>query len=130
MKVEDSCDEEAVAAILACKSHYEVLGVNTDASPGEIRQTYRQLALTFHPDKNKCAGAVEAFQAIGTAYEVLSDRERKKNYDKYGQDDRQTGGRYRNYHYHHQDYQDSDEEDDNEEVSDHPRCFYARKYGR
>ena len=68
--------------ILSSKCHYSMLGVSRSCSPARIRQTYRQLALTFHPDKNKCEGAVEAFQAIGNAYEVLSDRERRQQYDR------------------------------------------------
>ena len=87
--------------ILSSKCHYSMLGVSRSCSPARIRQTYRQLALTFHPDKNKCEGAVEAFQAIGNAYEVLSDRERRQQYDRQiedyglGTDDWQSQGYWR-----------------------------------
>ena len=73
---------EAVSRILASKCYYSILGVSKSCSTAKIRQTYRQLALTFHPDKNKGEGAVEAFQAIGNAYEVLSDKEQRQQYDR------------------------------------------------
>ena len=129
MKLKDECDKEAVANILACKSYYEILGVDANASSASIKQMYRQLALTFHPDKNKCPGAVEAFQAIGHAYEVLSDQERKKHYDRYGQDVRQTGSRSR--HFHSQDHQDGDDDDEHceEEANGRRQFYYSRRYG-
>ena len=83
----------AVSRILASKCHYSILGVTKSCSQARIRQVYRQLALTCHPDKNKCEGAVEAFQAIGSAYQVLADRERRQQYDRRVEEDSQDDRR-------------------------------------
>lgn len=60
--------------------HYKVLGVARDAPASEIKKQYRQLALRYHPDKNKTVEATAKFQAISRAYEVLSDPERRRQY--------------------------------------------------
>ena len=57
-----------------------------------IFQAYRKLALQFHPDKNHAPGAGEAFKAIGNAFAVLSDPEKKRQYDLYGPMDSQPSG--------------------------------------
>ncbi|KAJ0412097.1 hypothetical protein ATCC90586_004017 [Pythium insidiosum] len=63
--------------------YYAVLDVDPSASPATITKAYRQLALKCHPDKNPNADP-EQFQAIKQAYEVLSDEEKRKLYDRYG----------------------------------------------
>lgn len=78
---------EAVKRIRKCKNYYEILGLGKDASEAELKKSYRKLALAFHPDKNKAPGASEAFKAIGNAYAVLSDPEKKRQYDLYGDED-------------------------------------------
>lgn len=65
--------------------YYETLGVKKDSSPTEIKKTYRKLALKYHPDKNKGdKQAEDKFKEISEAYAVLSDPEKKKQYDLYG----------------------------------------------
>lgn len=65
--------------------YYETLGVKKDSSPTEIKKTYRKMALKYHPDKNKDdKKAEEKFKKISEAYAVLSDPEKKKQYDLYG----------------------------------------------
>ena len=158
MKTPDQSNEAAVARILASRCYYSILGVPKTSSPAQIRQTYRQLALSFHPDKNKCEGAVEAFQAIGSAYEVLSDRERRGQYDRKvqedrrGQEDRCTkeDGWGQEYRHSYEDFEDSyrrggarsrdcqedqgcDEEEEEETTGgDYGRksFYYNRRYGR
>jgi molecular chaperone DnaJ len=67
------------------KSYYDVLGVKRDASEKEVRAAYRKLARKHHPDVNPGDKAAEArFKEINSAYEVLSDQEKRRKYDKYG----------------------------------------------
>ncbi|GAA1348413.1 molecular chaperone DnaJ [Falsarthrobacter nasiphocae] len=65
-------------------SHYETLGVAQDASDEEIKRAYKKLARKYHPDINPGEDAAEQFKKVSHAYEVLSDRERRANYDRFG----------------------------------------------
>jgi len=70
---------------MATKDLYEVLGVKRDAGPKEIRTAYRRLARKYHPDVNPGdKTAEERFKEINNAHEILSDPEKRKKYDKYG----------------------------------------------
>jgi len=66
------------------RDYYEVLGLSKGASEAEIKRAYRKLAKQYHPDVNKEAGAEAKFKEINEAYEVLSDPQKKANYDAYG----------------------------------------------
>lgn len=66
------------------KSLYETLEVPENASAEEIKKSYRKLARKYHPDINKSAGAEEKFKEINAAYEVLSDTQKKAQYDRFG----------------------------------------------
>lgn len=64
------------------KDFYEVLGIDRGARPEEVKKAYRNLALKYHPDKNKGDKTAEArFKEISEAYAVLSDPEKRKRYD-------------------------------------------------
>ena len=63
-------------------NYYEILGVETDASPEEIKKNFRELAKKTHPDKTK-EDSEEEMMKINKAYEVLSDKTSKEKYDKY-----------------------------------------------
>lgn len=65
------------------KNYYSVLGVSETASDEEIRQAYRVAAQKFHPDVNKAPGADILFKDINTAYEALSDRQKRNQHDKW-----------------------------------------------
>lgn len=67
------------------KDFYKILGIQKGANDDEIKKAYRKLALKYHPDKNKSAGAEERFKEIAEAYEVLSDKKKRDIYDKYGE---------------------------------------------
>lgn len=72
---------------MARRDYYDVLGVSRSASEKEIRQAYRKLARQYHPDLNPHDKQAEAkFKEIGQAYEVLSDPEKRKLYDRWGPD--------------------------------------------
>ena len=67
------------------RDYYDVLGVIKSASPEDIKKAYRKLALKYHPDKNRGDKASEnKFKEASEAYHVLSDKERRTNYDQFG----------------------------------------------
>lgn len=66
------------------RDYYEVLGVQKGASKDEIKDAYRKLALQYHPDRNKEPGAEEKFKEISEAYAVLSDDQKRAQYDNLG----------------------------------------------
>uniref|UniRef100_A0A1A8F090 DnaJ (Hsp40) homolog, subfamily C, member 18 n=1 Tax=Nothobranchius korthausae TaxID=1143690 RepID=A0A1A8F090_9TELE len=75
---------QSVLRIKNCRDFYEILGVEKNASDEDLKKAYRKLALKFHPDKNFAPGATDAFKAIGNAYAVLSNPEKRQQYDQYG----------------------------------------------
>jgi len=76
------------------KSLYETLEIPENASESEIKKAYRKLARQYHPDVNKDPKAEDKFKEINSAYEILSDKEKKQQYDRHG--DSMFGGQ--NFH--------------------------------
>lgn len=71
--------------------YYQTLGLSKNASEAEIKAAYRKKALEWHPDRNKDPKAAEKFKEINQAYEVLSDAQKKQNYDQFGSAEPQQG---------------------------------------
>ena len=70
-----------------------MLGVEKTATEAQIKKAYKKLALKFHPDKNRAPDAEDAFKLIATACDVLTDEEKREDYDRYGSEDGpQMGG--------------------------------------
>ncbi len=69
---------------MAKKDYYEVLGVDKNASEQDIKLAFRRLAKKYHPDVNKEKDAEEKFKEVQEAYAVLSDENRRKQYDQFG----------------------------------------------
>ncbi len=76
------------------KDYYEILGVSRNASESEIKRAYRKLAHQHHPDKN--GGSDKKFKEINEAYQVLGNKEKKEQYDRFGRtfDNAPGGGFY------------------------------------
>src|SRR5512136_762039 len=93
---------------MAGKDFYELLGLNKNASEKDIKQAYRRLARKYHPDVNPGDKSAEAkFKEMNAAYEVLSDKDKRAKYDKYGDkwqygdqldQQAQQQGQYRQYY--------------------------------
>ena len=75
------------------RDYYEVLGVEKGADKNSIRKAYKKLAIKYHPDKNQGdAEAEEKFKEAAEAYEVLSDEQKRAQYDRFGHQASQMGG--------------------------------------
>lgn len=74
------------------RDFYRILGISKTADDDEIKKAYKRQALKYHPDKNKEKNAEDKFKEISQAYEILSDKIKRKNYDRFGEDGIKGGG--------------------------------------
>ena len=79
------------------KTHYDVLGVSSKSDATLIKKAYRKLALRFHPDKNKAAGAEDMFKRINEAYTCLKSPAKRRDYDRKQSASSFSYGGYRRY---------------------------------
>ena len=75
-----------ISLVHAGKDYYKILNVARTASAADIKRAYRKLSLKYHPDKNSSPDAAEKFAEIASAYDVLSDPEKRKLYNSGGED--------------------------------------------
>ena len=68
------------------KDYYKILGVPRAASEVEIKKAYKKMALKYHPDKNKSPGAEDKFKEVAEAFDVLSNKDKREIFDKYGEE--------------------------------------------
>jgi len=73
-----------VAKIRKTKDLYELMGLPKEADEEAIKKAHKKLAIQLHPDKNRAPGATEAFQKVQSAYECLSDTQKRAHYDRWG----------------------------------------------
>ena len=74
------------------KDYYKILEVEKDATPEQIKKAYRKMAMRYHPDKNHGdASTEERFKECAEAFDVLSDPQKKQEYDTYGSVGNQQG---------------------------------------
>jgi DnaJ family protein B protein 12 len=66
------------------EDYYKIFGLSKDATENDIKKAYKKLALSVHPDRNAAPGATEAFKLVSEAFNVLSNEEKRKLYDLYG----------------------------------------------
>ena len=79
------------------RDYYEVLGVSKSTSEDSIKDAYRKLAMQYHPDRNKSPDAEERFKEISEAYAVLSDQEKRRQYDRGTSDDKKKATFHKMY---------------------------------
>ena len=78
---------------MAKRDYYDVLGINKSSSPEQIKSAYRKLAVKYHPDKNPGdEKAEDNFKEASEAYGILSDKDKKQNYDNFGHAAFENGG--------------------------------------
>jgi len=92
---------DAVKKVKGKSDYYAILGCSKESSESELKKSYRKLALALHPDKNTAPGSAEAFKAVGNAYAILSNKEKRARYDRYGKEDEVSSSRHQHHRHRH-----------------------------
>ena len=109
-------------------SYYDILEVNQTASLTEIKKAYRRLALAYHPDRNNGSEeSTEKFQQIGEAYEILSDEQKRKEYDRSISSNRFDFGQNRSSKW---DEVRRNQTTTNQSTDFHPHSYYRSRFRR
>src|SRR5215217_579790 len=83
-----------MASTMTKRDYYEILGVGKGSSSDEIKKAYRKVAMQYHPDRNPGdKSAEEKFKEAAEAYEILSDQDKRAQYDRYGHAGVSSNGR-------------------------------------
>lgn len=91
---------EEIEIILLETDYYKILNISKSSTTEEIRKSYKKQAIKYHPDKNKHEKAPEVFKKVSHAFSVLSNPEKKKNYDTYGDEEGpQVSSHSNRYHF-------------------------------
>eukprot|EP00096_Caligus_rogercresseyi_P010220 TRINITY_DN3649_c0_g1_i2.p1 TRINITY_DN3649_c0_g1~~TRINITY_DN3649_c0_g1_i2.p1 ORF type:complete len:190 (-),score=55.68 TRINITY_DN3649_c0_g1_i2:126-695(-) len=103
----------ALSGVSALTDYYKTLGLEPSALPKDVKKAFRQLALKYHPDKNKSPDAEKQFREIAEAYEVLSDEKKRRDYDASGGSAHfhHGGGRAGNFHFNFEEFFSQFEDD-------------------
>ena len=123
-KTEETYGGEDAERVALAVDHYAVLGVTTDATDKQLKTAYRMRSLQYHPDRK--SGSTAAFQRIAEAYHILSDADKRRDYDE-GKEIKVKRGRMN---------EDDDDDDDEEEDEEHKttlreeveREYYPERY--
>jgi len=81
------------------KDYYDLLDVAKDVSEEDLKKSYKKLAMKYHPDKNKSPHAEEVFKKVGSAFKILSDKEKRAFYDKHGTEEEFREKYQQQYHH-------------------------------
>ena len=121
-----------IAVESSTDSYYKVLGVDKKSSKQEIKKAFRKLAVQYHPDKNDSPDAEEKFRKIAEAYEVLSDEDKRRQYDMSGGSGQHNHkfGEHTRAHNFHFNFDDLFKQFEGDIFGDHMKDHFSGHFGR